>query len=71
MDTGDALGDMYFDLRSLDLPIGCAHPSKKDAKDCGNPEVTSNNLVYLKSIFTPIKSSVFLWFRAADQQVDY
>jgi hypothetical protein len=45
MDTGDAAGDLYFDLRSVDIPMECAHPSKKDAKDCVNPEVVAEDLV--------------------------
>lgn len=45
MDTGDALGDMYFDLRSVSLPIECAHPTNATAKDCDNEEVIANDLV--------------------------
>jgi len=45
MDTGDAKGDLYFDLRSVDLPLECAHPSSSSAHDCQNAEVVSPNLV--------------------------
>ena len=27
MNTGDAEGDLYFDLRSVYMPLECAHPS--------------------------------------------
>ena len=27
MNTGDAEGDLYFDLRSVYTPLECAHPS--------------------------------------------
>merc|ERR1711998_229672 len=50
MDTGDALGDMYFDLRSVSLPIECAHPSPITAHDCDNQEVVANDLVINKLV---------------------
>lgn len=42
MNTGDVLGDMYFDLRSVSLPLECAHPSTKEPHDCDNVEVVSD-----------------------------
>jgi len=42
MDTGDALGDLYFDLRSVDLPIECVEDPY--SHDCDNEEVVSPNL---------------------------
>lgn len=39
MNTGDALGDMYFDLRSKALAIECASGSPSAARDCDNQEV--------------------------------
>ena len=48
MDTGDALGDMYFDLRSVGLPLECAHPSPSSAHDCENQEVVAGDLVVTK-----------------------
>ena len=50
MDTGDALGDMYFDLRSLATPIECAHPTPQTARDCDNEEVVANDLVVTKLV---------------------
>ena len=50
MDTGDALGDMYFDLRSVGLPIECAHPSPETGRDCDNQEVVANDLVVTKLV---------------------
>lgn len=50
MNTGNALGDMYFDLRSVDLPLECAHPNPQNAHDCQNAEVVGNNLVITKII---------------------
>lgn len=48
MNTGDALGDMFFDLRSLVLPLECAaDPSQHD---CTNAEVVSPDLVITKII---------------------
>jgi hypothetical protein len=41
-DTGDALGDIYFDGRSKCKPIECAESSKQH--DCTNPEVAGANL---------------------------
>ena len=40
MDTGDAPGDLYFDIRSVDLPMECAHPDAHSAHDCSNAEAT-------------------------------
>ena len=48
--TGDARGDLFFDLRSVDLPIECAHPTSRTAHDCDNAEVVSNDLVITKLI---------------------
>ena len=45
MDTGDAKGDLYFDIRSVDLPLECAHPTAHSAHDCQNAEVVSPHLV--------------------------
>jgi hypothetical protein len=50
MNTGDARGDLYFDLRSVDLPIECAHPTSSNAHDCKNAEVISTNLVITKLV---------------------
>ena len=43
MDTGDAKGDLYFDIRSVDLPLECAHPTPRSGHDCQNTEVVSPN----------------------------
>jgi hypothetical protein len=48
MDTGDALGDSFFDLRSVFLPIECAHPNNHTAHDCDNAEVVADDLVITK-----------------------
>jgi hypothetical protein len=45
MDTGDALGDMYFDIRGMVTPIECANPSPQTGHDCDNVEVTAKDLV--------------------------
>ena len=50
MDTGDAHGDMFFDLRSLDLPIECAHPDSHSAHDCDNAEVVGQGLAVTKLV---------------------
>eukprot|EP00930_Biecheleria_cincta_P041208 TRINITY_DN28216_c0_g1_i1.p1 TRINITY_DN28216_c0_g1~~TRINITY_DN28216_c0_g1_i1.p1 ORF type:complete len:318 (+),score=26.51 TRINITY_DN28216_c0_g1_i1:34-987(+) len=50
MNTGDALGDMYFDLRSVGIPLECAHPSASTAHDCSNAEVTGSDLVITKLV---------------------
>jgi len=42
MDTGDAFGDLYFDMRSVDLPIECAEDPT--SHDCVNVEVVSPDL---------------------------
>eukprot|EP00656_Telonema_subtile_P053227 TRINITY_DN7647_c0_g1_i6.p1 TRINITY_DN7647_c0_g1~~TRINITY_DN7647_c0_g1_i6.p1 ORF type:complete len:315 (-),score=65.33 TRINITY_DN7647_c0_g1_i6:102-1046(-) len=52
MDTGNALGDMYFDFRSVSLPLECAHPTNATARDCDNAEVASDNLVITELILT-------------------
>ena len=48
MNTGDALGDMYFDIRSVGLPLECASGDPTTAHDCDNAEVVSNDLVITK-----------------------
>ena len=50
MDTGDARGDMFFDMRSMDLPIECAHPNNHTSHDCDNAEVVGNDLAITKLI---------------------
>ena len=53
MNTGDALGDMYFDLRSKALAIECASGSPSAARDCDNAEVnppTDDPLVVTKIV---------------------
>jgi hypothetical protein len=53
MNTGDALGDMYFDLRSKALAIECASGSASAARDCDNQEVNppkSDPLVITKLV---------------------
>lgn len=50
MDTGDAFGDMYFDIRSTSLPLECAHPTNRTSHDCYNAEVVSNDLVVTKLV---------------------
>ena len=50
MDTGDVLGDMYFDLRSVVQPIECAHPDNRTARDCDNQEVVASDLVITKLV---------------------
>jgi hypothetical protein len=55
MNTGDALGDMYFDLRSKALAIECASNSSSAARDCDNQEVNppaSDPLVITKLVIT-------------------
>jgi hypothetical protein len=49
MDTADLLGDAYFDLRSVGIPIECQHPSS-EARDCNNSEVVGDDLVITKLI---------------------
>lgn len=44
MDTGNSLGDLYFDLRSVDLPIECSNPKTARSSDCKNQEVVSGDL---------------------------
>jgi hypothetical protein len=41
---------MFFDLRSLDLPIECAHPTNHTAHDCDNAEVVGGDLAVTKLI---------------------
>jgi hypothetical protein len=41
---------MYFGLRSVDLPIECAHPTSKSAHDCDNAEVVATDLVITKLV---------------------
>jgi hypothetical protein len=48
MDTGNALGDMFFDLRSIALPLECKDDPSQN--DCKNSEVVSPNLVITKII---------------------
>lgn len=48
--TGDALGDMYFDMRSVATPMECAHPDPESAHDCDNQEVTAPDLVITKLV---------------------
>jgi len=50
MNTGDALGDMYFDLRSVATPIECANPSPSTGHDCDNQEVVASDLVVTKLV---------------------
>ena len=46
MNTGDARGDLYFDLRSVYTPLECAHPTtSRTAHDCDNIEVTAPDLL--------------------------
>lgn len=47
MNTGDVLGDMYFDLRSKALSIECADAKnyQRNAHTCANAEVASPDLV--------------------------
>jgi len=52
MDTGDVLGDMYFDLRSVSLPVECAVPSPATEHDCDNVEVVADDLVITKVVLT-------------------
>ena len=46
MDTGDAIGDLYFTMRSVVLPLECAAAPK--GPDCANAEVVSSDLVVTK-----------------------
>ena len=50
MDTGDALGDAFFDLRSVSTPLECAVITPDNDHDCKNAEVTSPNLVITKLV---------------------
>jgi hypothetical protein len=52
MDTGDALGDMYFALRSRTFALECAGPPPYYTNDCVNPEVASSSLVITKLVLT-------------------
>ena len=52
MDTADALGDMYFDMRSIATPIECAHPTPSSGHDCDNQEVVANDLVITKLVLS-------------------
>eukprot|EP00658_Telonema_sp_P-2_P018667 TRINITY_DN17318_c0_g1_i4.p1 TRINITY_DN17318_c0_g1~~TRINITY_DN17318_c0_g1_i4.p1 ORF type:complete len:382 (-),score=67.16 TRINITY_DN17318_c0_g1_i4:76-1221(-) len=47
MDTGDALGDLYFYLGQFLLPLECANATNRSRAhfDCDNPERISNDLV--------------------------
>jgi hypothetical protein len=47
MDTGDARGDMYFDFRSVLVPVECV-PGVPHGHDCDNTEVVANDLVVTK-----------------------
>jgi len=49
MDTGDAWGDIFFDLRSKVLPLECDGTSS-NGMDCSNPEVTADDLVLTKLV---------------------
>ena len=49
MDTGDLLGDMFFDVRSMALPLECANKSDPHAAhDCDNEEVVATDLAVTK-----------------------
>jgi len=50
MDTGDALGDLYFYLGQFLLPLECANASREGRAhfDCDNPERVDPNLVVTK-----------------------
>jgi len=50
MDTGDALGDLYFYLGQFLLPLECKNVSKQSRAhfDCDNPERVDPNLVATK-----------------------
>merc|ERR1719247_2332497 len=50
MDTGDALGDLYFYLGQFLLPLECANATKEGRAhfDCDNPERVDPNLVVTK-----------------------
>lgn len=51
MDTADLLGDMYFDMRSVFLPMECANGTTiYNQHDCENAEVTANDLVITKLV---------------------
>ena len=50
MNTGDAPGDMYFDLRSVDIAMECANPSPSSAHDCDNQEVVAKDLAITKLV---------------------
>ena len=47
MNTGDVLGDMYFDIRTRCLAIECADANnyQRNAHTCENAEVASPDLV--------------------------
>merc|ERR1712185_18285 len=61
-DTGDVLGDAYFVLRGLMLPVECKSKSWMAHFDCDNPEqnstsnVVSQNIVTVDSRFGPYGS---------------
>jgi hypothetical protein len=53
MDTGDAIGDLYFYLQQFLLPVECASGSNvgRAKFDCDNPERVDPNLVVTKVDF--------------------
>eukprot|EP00756_Hemistasia_phaeocysticola_P001850 Hpha_TRINITY_DN11283_c0_g1::TRINITY_DN11283_c0_g1_i2::g.167461::m.167461 len=46
MDTGDLVGDLYFDVQNMDLPLKCAQTP--NSTDCHNQELTDHDLVVNK-----------------------
>ena len=51
-DTGDALGDAYFVLRGLMLPVECKSKSSFAHFDCDNPEQNSTKNIISQHIVT-------------------
>eukprot|EP00037_Helgoeca_nana_P017311 m.163931 g.163931 ORF g.163931 m.163931 type:complete len:310 (-) comp23933_c0_seq4:143-1072(-) len=56
MNTADALGDMYFDLRTKGLPIECASGDPAAARDCDNAEVANNSALVITKLIVEIDS---------------
>ena len=51
MDTADAAGDAFFDLRSVMLPMSCRNKSARHwGNECSNPEQVSPDLVVTRVV---------------------
>jgi hypothetical protein len=51
MNTGDAAGDAFFDLRAMITPMACRDPTAHHyGNECDNPEVFADNLGVTKVV---------------------